>query len=294
MAEKTIWERLREPFPPERVLKLPATGKRPELDYVSHADVTDRLLAADPEWTWTWGVEDPVTGRPSKELSLVREGDEVALWMALTVGGVTRRDVGYATVVEYGRDGNSYARSEAMKHAVSDALRRCAMRFGVALDLWMKAESPQGNGQAASGAVYGHAVPCPQCGKPLRQRKGAKGPFIGCSGYPNCTFTADGTLAEMFERAEDGDVDPDDIHPPQTAPQGSPAEVAIARITDLIPLVRQEDIMAAFQGAGAADCLAPMADGGYKIRGAVLKGLPLATKSDIADRLAVAADEVPF
>ena len=32
---------------------------------------------------------------------------------------------------------------------------------------------------------------CPKCGKPLRERKGKYGKFIGCTGYPECTFTYD-------------------------------------------------------------------------------------------------------
>ena len=31
---------------------------------------------------------------------------------------------------------------------------------------------------------------CPQCAKPLRKRKGSKGVFWACSGYPECVFTA--------------------------------------------------------------------------------------------------------
>ena len=31
---------------------------------------------------------------------------------------------------------------------------------------------------------------CPQCAKPLRQRKGSKGIFWACAGYPECTYTA--------------------------------------------------------------------------------------------------------
>lgn len=31
--------------------------------------------------------------------------------------------------------------------------------------------------------------PCPSCGKSLRRRKGSKGDFWGCAGYPNCTVT---------------------------------------------------------------------------------------------------------
>jgi DNA topoisomerase-1 len=30
---------------------------------------------------------------------------------------------------------------------------------------------------------------CPLCGKPLVQRYGKRGPFLGCSGYPNCKYT---------------------------------------------------------------------------------------------------------
>jgi DNA topoisomerase-1 len=29
---------------------------------------------------------------------------------------------------------------------------------------------------------------CPQCGSDLVRRQGRKGPFVGCSGYPKCTY----------------------------------------------------------------------------------------------------------
>lgn len=35
----------------------------------------------------------------------------------------------------------------------------------------------------------GPAHPCPQCGKALHRREGAKGAFWGCSGYPECRVT---------------------------------------------------------------------------------------------------------
>lgn len=31
---------------------------------------------------------------------------------------------------------------------------------------------------------------CPECGEPLRARSGKFGPFVGCAGWPGCTFTA--------------------------------------------------------------------------------------------------------
>ena len=41
---------LRAPFPKEQIQKLPTGGL--QLDYVSHAWVTDRLLQVDPTWSW--------------------------------------------------------------------------------------------------------------------------------------------------------------------------------------------------------------------------------------------------
>ncbi|MFX0077432.1 MAG: type I DNA topoisomerase, partial [Candidatus Hermodarchaeota archaeon] len=38
---------------------------------------------------------------------------------------------------------------------------------------------------------------CPNCGKPLRERAGKYGKFIGCTGYPECKYTYD--LSEKSE-----------------------------------------------------------------------------------------------
>ena len=292
-TSKSPWEQLREPFPPERVLQLPATSKRPELDYVSHADVTDRLLAVDPTWSWEWGVNDPQTGLPSKALSLTLEHDEWALWMALTVNGSTKRDVGYAAALVYGSDGKSYPHPEALKHVVSDALRRCAMRFGVALDLWQKADSGTGTG-AGAPPQGGPAMSCPQCGKPLRDRKGAKGPFVGCSGYPECKFTRNGTLAELAEDL-DGDVDPDEINvpiPPAPEPQAAeplPADKLTAQVIELARLAGPEATLKAFKAVDAVDCLSMSADGRYRMRKSELDKLSEETKLEIERLL-----EIPF
>ena len=32
---------------------------------------------------------------------------------------------------------------------------------------------------------------CPKCGKPLVLRQGKNGAFVGCSGFPDCRYTAD-------------------------------------------------------------------------------------------------------
>ncbi|MBM4017341.1 MAG: type I DNA topoisomerase [Planctomycetes bacterium] len=43
-------------------------------------------------------------------------------------------------------------------------------------------------GQAAEAAAH-QAGPCPQCGSPLVARSSRRGPFLGCSKYPECTYT---------------------------------------------------------------------------------------------------------
>lgn len=141
---------LRAPFPPEKVSKLPrvtcggcrdARGRvcdqhskskcgecgawissaHLHLDYVGHADVTDRLLEVDPQWSW-----EPMALDPS---GLPRFDDNGGLWIRLTVGGVARLGYGDA---DGKRGGN------AVKEAIGDAIRNASMRFGVALDLWRK------------------------------------------------------------------------------------------------------------------------------------------------------------
>jgi hypothetical protein len=89
------------------------------LDYVGHAETTDRFLAADPEWTW-----EPMAFGPDGLPAFDRHG---GLWIRLTIAGVTRLGYGAAE----GKDG-----PDAVKEVIGDALRNGGMRFGVALDLW--------------------------------------------------------------------------------------------------------------------------------------------------------------
>ncbi len=145
---------LRAPFPAEQIGKLPRTTCRAcgksdnkvcekhtkvecrvcgnwmttahmHLDYVGHAEATDRLLQVDPEWSW-----EPVAFDDAGAPLITRRGNDAVLWIRLTVAGTTRLGVG---IVE----GNKF---ELEKQLISDALRNGAMRFGVALDLWAKSE----------------------------------------------------------------------------------------------------------------------------------------------------------
>jgi len=134
--------RLREPFPPNVIGKLPKGGVN--LDFVGHAAVTDRLLTIDPEWSWEPFALDE-HGLPAVDKS----GN---LWIRLTVCGVTRIGVG---------DGKS------AKETIGDAIRNAAMRFGVALDLWTKdeLESAAGIGSNTKPARAAKSQPAPESPK---------------------------------------------------------------------------------------------------------------------------------
>jgi len=146
--DHTTAAKLREPFKPEEIGKLPRiwcaacrnaqfkvcdrhrqlrcdgcgnkiTDAHLHLDYVGHAEITDRLLQVDPNWSW-----EPVAFTPDGVPFLDVNG---GLWIRLTVAGVVR--LGYG-------DAEGKRGANAVKEAIGDALRNAAMRFGVGLDLW--------------------------------------------------------------------------------------------------------------------------------------------------------------
>lgn len=94
------------------------------LDYVGHAEITRALIEIDPEWNW-----QPVEwheGAPR-----VHERNGVAtMWGWLTVLDKSVLGVGTCDASKPDRD----------KELVGDFLRNAAMRLGVALALWSKAE----------------------------------------------------------------------------------------------------------------------------------------------------------
>lgn len=140
---------LREPFPATQIGKLPRitcgdctrkvcqqhkktrcnkcqsyiTTAHVDLDFVGHAALTDRLLDADPQWSWEPLAYDD-RGLPAYD-------GINGLWIRLTVCGVSRLGYGAAN----GKTGN-----DAIKEIIGDGLRNAAMRFGAALDLWHKGD----------------------------------------------------------------------------------------------------------------------------------------------------------
>lgn len=93
------------------------------LDFVGHAALTNRMLEADPHWSW-----EPMALTPAGLPQFDQFG---GLWIKLTICGVTRLGYGDAP----GKNGGN-----AVKEAIGDALRNAGMRFGAALDLWHKGD----------------------------------------------------------------------------------------------------------------------------------------------------------
>ena len=112
---------LRKPFEPHQISYLPKGGAK--LAYVGHAALTDRLLDADPSWTW-----EPLA---ISENGLPIMDEMGGMWIKLHVCGVTRLGYGHA---------GSKTGGDAIKEVIGDALRNAAMRFGAALDLWHKGD----------------------------------------------------------------------------------------------------------------------------------------------------------
>lgn len=117
--------------PPEQKINCNVCGgwhhpKVRHLDYVGHAAATHLLLDADLNWSW-----EPLA---YTDRGLPAFDESGGLWIKLTVCGVTRLGYGHA---------DKKAQMDAgarEKEVIGDALRNAAMRFGVALELWSKAD----------------------------------------------------------------------------------------------------------------------------------------------------------
>jgi hypothetical protein len=108
-------------------------GREHEVDYVEWHAVADLLDRICPDWM------HQVTG-------IKQIGDFVAVTASITIKGVMRQGVG---------TGSAYD-EKGIKKAEHDALKRAAVKFGVARELYRKEEeaAPQRNG---NGATNGHA-----------------------------------------------------------------------------------------------------------------------------------------
>ena len=123
--DRDILDRLAEPFRPDQVRWKPQvisdTGKALAVAYVDPRVVSERLdHVVGGEWAFHW---EP----------LGVQGDRLVVKSSLTVMGVTREDVGEHVLSER-------EQADPWKSAVSDALKRSAVHFGVGRYLyWLEA-----------------------------------------------------------------------------------------------------------------------------------------------------------
>jgi len=152
-------EHLKHPFDRKQIGKIPASKGRPALDYVGHAIVTARLNQYAPDWSYT--VDETFT-----------HGGEFWIRGTMTICGVSR--------VEYGSGPDPL-------QAISHFIRRAAMRFGVAAELWSKEELETSGGSptAPNAGTVGHAAPAPSSPGPQQRTPStaAGGSTSGPEGY---------------------------------------------------------------------------------------------------------------
>lgn len=108
---------------PKIVSKLPKGGIT--LDFVGHADITRILIEVDPHWSI-----EPVAYDEAGLPAAKKIGNMIQAGFRMTLLGQTRYCIG--SVEE--------RKSDIGKELVSDAIRNGAMRFGISLSLWTKAE----------------------------------------------------------------------------------------------------------------------------------------------------------
>jgi len=128
---QSLLRQLAEPFPASMVEKAPE-GKYGE--YVSHPNVTQRALSI--VGFYTFDVLEVIRGHASKVGERYPARDDAV------VGVVCRLTIyppeGPRSVTEVGAEDNPAMHNdgENLKNCVSDAVKRCWMRFGLGLHLW--------------------------------------------------------------------------------------------------------------------------------------------------------------
>jgi hypothetical protein len=191
------------------------TSAHLHLSYVGHAEVTDRFLQVDTDWTWEPLASD-ADGLPKFDAS-------GGLWIKLTIGGVTRLGYGDAA----GKRG-----SDAVKETIGDALRNAGLRFGVAIDLWGATFKGTDNAESDTGETHGRdsegtwesAQPAAAPAKPTREQ-------IVERGHQAIKVATDaGTLTALRDRVNTfkalGEITPEDAVAMLAAIDGREAEFA--------------------------------------------------------------------
>jgi hypothetical protein len=123
--ETPLTDRLRRPFDPKWINRVDK-GSHSE-DYVNHAVVTNRLNEVLGVEGWSFRIVEVSTFGDGQATHVAHVLGE------MTVGDVVRQEIGVPSRLSKYHD--------EIKTAVSDAVKRCAMRYGVAIQLWHDVET---------------------------------------------------------------------------------------------------------------------------------------------------------
>jgi hypothetical protein len=109
-----------------------------EIDYVEHTQVTQKLIAVSPDWNFNVEryLEDTVEDMNGIQRTFIT-GAQVSITMKVDNEYITRSEVGMCDKPFFHSDPNKvHNNGQRAKECVSDAIKRCAMRFGVGLELY--------------------------------------------------------------------------------------------------------------------------------------------------------------
>src|SRR5215210_302332 len=128
---ESILAALSEPLPEsairQRVGWRDSSGEERWVDYIDWHTAADMLDQACPDWS-----------HEVRDITVI--GDLVAVTAAITIKGVTRCGVGVDSALD----------ERGIKGAEHDALKRAAVKFGLARSLYSRGQNKRKNAQAAS------------------------------------------------------------------------------------------------------------------------------------------------
>ena len=109
-----------------------------EIDYVEHTQVTQKLIAVSPDWNFEVGdfIYDTVEDMNGIQRTF-NTGVKVTINMKIDGEYLTRDEMGMCDKPFFHSDPNKvHNNGQRAKECVSDAIKRCAMRFGVGIELY--------------------------------------------------------------------------------------------------------------------------------------------------------------
>jgi hypothetical protein len=172
---------LREPFPQEALSADSSRGF--ELTSIKAAYIIERLNNVFGFGGWKY-----------RYVPFTREDNEILTEVTLSVKD--NENNWYSIPNAGGHDMVSNRITDARKSAITDGINKCASFLEIGIDVFKGNVKPAGGSKTKTASIQkktktsdSENQTCPKCGKPMKERTGKKGKFMGCSGYPECGHT---------------------------------------------------------------------------------------------------------